>query len=103
MTTKSYASRHGRAIQGGGGHRDGCDRAPWSTHAGRKGEGCPGEQMIGCIKAISPCVKSASAKLFLDLHTVLAPSGGGAHAGYICTGRTRCILPPHVCFDESWS
>jgi len=31
--------------------------------------------MIGCIKAISPCVKSASAKLFLDLHTVLAPSG----------------------------
>ena len=33
------------------------------------------QQMIGCIKAISPCVKSASAKLFLDLHTVLAPSG----------------------------
>ena len=32
-------------------------------------------QMVGCIKAISPCVKSASAKLFLDLHTVLAPSG----------------------------
>ena len=31
--------------------------------------------MIGFIKAISPCVKSASAKLFLDLHTVLAPSG----------------------------
>jgi hypothetical protein len=32
--------------------------------------------MIGCIKAISPCVKSASAKLFLvDLHTVSAPSG----------------------------
>eukprot|EP00964_Phaeocystis_antarctica_P092459 scaffold59469_cov77-Phaeocystis_antarctica.AAC.1 len=31
--------------------------------------------MIGCIKVISPCVKSASAKLFLDLHTVLAPSG----------------------------
>ena len=30
------------------------------------------QQMIGCIKAISPCVKSASAKLFLDLHTVLA-------------------------------
>jgi hypothetical protein len=28
--------------------------------------------MIGCIKAISPCVKSASAKLFLDLS---APSG----------------------------
>ncbi len=33
------------------------------------------QQMIGCIKAISPCVKSASAKLFLDLHTVSAPSG----------------------------
>ena len=32
-------------------------------------------QMIGCIKAISPCVKSASAELFLGLHTVLAPSG----------------------------
>ena len=31
--------------------------------------------MIRCIKAISPCVKSASAKLFLGLHTVLAPSG----------------------------
>ena len=32
-------------------------------------------QMVGDIKAISPCVKSASAKLFLDLHTVSAPSG----------------------------
>ena len=31
--------------------------------------------MVGCIKAISPCLKSASAKLFLGLHTVLAPSG----------------------------
>ena len=31
--------------------------------------------MVGDIKAISPCVKSASAKLFLDLHTVLAPRG----------------------------
>ena len=31
--------------------------------------------MVGVIKAISPCVKSASAKLFLDLHTVSAPSG----------------------------
>ena len=31
--------------------------------------------MIGCIKAISPCVKSVSAKLFLDLHTMSAPSG----------------------------
>jgi hypothetical protein len=33
------------------------------------------QQMIGGTKAISPCVKSASAKLFLDLHTVSAPSG----------------------------
>ena len=33
------------------------------------------QQMIGCIKAISPCVKSASPKLFLDLHTMSAPSG----------------------------
>ena len=32
-------------------------------------------QMVGGIKAISPCVKSASPKLFLDLHTVSAPSG----------------------------
>ena len=31
--------------------------------------------MAGDIKAISPCVKSASAKLVLDLHTVSAPSG----------------------------
>ena len=31
--------------------------------------------MVGGIKAISPCVKSASAKLFLDLHTMSAPSG----------------------------
>ena len=31
--------------------------------------------MVGDIKAISPCVKSASAKLFLDLHTVVALSG----------------------------
>jgi hypothetical protein len=31
------------------------------------------QQMIRCIKAISPCVKSASAKLFPDLHTVCCP------------------------------
>jgi len=31
--------------------------------------------MVGCIKDISPCVKSASAKLFPDLHTMSAPSG----------------------------
>ena len=34
------------------------------------------QQMIGCITAISPCVKSASAELFPDLpHTMSAPSG----------------------------
>jgi hypothetical protein len=33
------------------------------------------QQMISCIKAISPCVKSASAELFPDLHTMSAPSG----------------------------
>jgi len=31
--------------------------------------------MIGCIKATSPCVKSASAELFPDLHSMSAPSG----------------------------
>ena len=31
--------------------------------------------MVGGTKAISPCVKSASKKLFLDLHTMSAPSG----------------------------
>ena len=31
--------------------------------------------MVGGTKAISPCVKSASPKLFLDLHTMSAPSG----------------------------
>ena len=33
------------------------------------------QQMIGCINATSPCLKSTSAKLLLDLHTVSAPSG----------------------------
>ena len=37
------------------------------------------QQMISCIKAISPCVKSASAELFPDLHTMSAPSGDHAH------------------------
>eukprot|EP00964_Phaeocystis_antarctica_P097781 scaffold63850_cov63-Phaeocystis_antarctica.AAC.1 len=37
--------------------------------------------MVGCIKAISPCVKSASAELFLGLHTVLAPSGEQRRTG----------------------
>ena len=31
--------------------------------------------MVGGTKAISPCVKSASAELFPDLHTMSAPSG----------------------------
>ena len=66
--------------------------------------------MIGCIKAISPCVKSASAKLFLDLHTVLAPSGeertlGAAaqveRAGRCCrrfdrNTQTRCGSVPNM-------
>ena len=44
------------------------------------------------IKAISPCVKSASAKLFLDLHTSKsAPSGedGARSVGGSRTGRAR--------------
>ena len=64
--------------------------------------------MIGCIKAISPCVKSASTKLFLDLHTVLAPSGEqrrtGAsaqveRAGWCCSRfdewHARVVWPCH--------
>ena len=48
------------------------------------------QQMVGGIKAISPCVKSASEKLFLDLHTVLAPSGEErAERVHSRTGRTR--------------
>jgi hypothetical protein len=31
--------------------------------------------MVSGTKAISPCVKSASARLFPDLHTMSAPSG----------------------------
>jgi len=31
--------------------------------------------MVGCIKASSPCVKSASAELFRNFHTMSAPSG----------------------------
>jgi len=73
--------------------------------------------MVVGTKAISPCVKSASAKLFLDLHTVSAPSGeerklgaaaqvertrgqccrrfdGGTHA---CCGRAAVVIlvPSH--------
>eukprot|EP00964_Phaeocystis_antarctica_P054038 scaffold31748_cov48-Phaeocystis_antarctica.AAC.1 len=56
--------------------------------------------MIGCTKAISPCVKSASAKLFLDLHTVLAPSGEertlGAGDGreVAVTGQPSAVCQP---------
>ena len=72
------------------------------------------QQMIGCIKAISPCVKSASAKLFLDLHTVLALSGeertrwihlhrsnalDGAAAA-LTVARTRGVAVP---LSWSWS
>ena len=47
-------------------------------------------QMVGCIKAISPCVKNASPKLFLDLHTMSAPSGEErAERVHSRTGRTR--------------
>ena len=70
--------------------------------------------MIGCIKAISPCVKSASAKLFPDLHTVSAPSGeertldtsaqvdnalDGAAAA-LTVARTRGVAVP---LSWSWS
>ena len=47
--------------------------------------------MIGCIKAISPCVKSVSAKLFLDLHTVLAPSGEERTLNRECS-RTEVVV-----------
>ena len=57
--------------------------------------------MIGFIKAISPCVKSASAKLFLDLHTVLAPSGeertlsasAQVERAALCFRRLSCAQP----------
>ena len=61
--------------------------------------------MVGDIKAIRPCVKSASAKLFLDLHTVSAPSGEERTLDYaffmlifVCKTRQRyhasSLLPP---------
>jgi len=57
--------------------------------------------MIGGTTAISPCVKSASAKLFLDLHTVSAPNGEertlGAAAqverAALCFRRLSCAQP----------
>ena len=54
------------------------DHAPGDVAAGAQagyGDCALTQQTIGCIKAISPCVKSASPKLFLDLHTMSAPSG----------------------------
>ena len=44
--------------------------------------------MIGCIKAISPCVKSASAKLFPDLHTM---SSGEEHARWMQPHRSNAL------------
>jgi len=46
--------------------------------------------MIDCITAISPCVKSASAKLFLDLHTMSAPSGEQRRTGAF-EGRSNAL------------
>jgi len=49
--------------------------------------------MIGCIKAISPCVKSASAELFLNLHTVrVGAEWRGAHVGQ---GAAAQVEPAH--------
>ena len=51
-------------------------------------------QMIGGTKVISPCVKSASPKLFLDLHTVLAPSGEQRRTGASAqVERATCSRP----------
>ena len=70
--------------------------------------------MVGGTKAISPCVKSASPKLFLDLHTMSAPSGeertlgtsaqveravDGAAAA-LTVARTRGVAVP---LSWSWS
>ena len=72
--------------------------------------------MIGCITAISPCVKSASAKLFPDLHTMLAPSGeertlGAAaqveRAAWCCganvTGTRRQVVGVFLTWTWTWS
>jgi len=48
--------------------------------------------MIGCIKATSPCVKSASAKLFLDLHTMSAPSGEERTLDAAAQVERRCAI-----------
>ena len=70
--------------------------------------------MVSGTKAISPCVKSASAKLFPDLHTVSAPSGEertlGAAAqverGYALDGAAAALTVAHtrgVAMPLSWS
>ena len=55
--------------------------------------------MIDCITAISPCVKSASAKLFLDLHTMstgaaaqVERAGGKARARMLYVGRLHAAI-----------
>jgi len=51
------------------------------------------QQMIGCIKAISTCVKSVSAELFPDLHTVSAPSGEERTPSASAQVGARCAMP----------
>ena len=75
--------------------------AHWKSVTNTRTDCALQQQMIGCIKAISPCVKSASAKLFLDLHTVLAPSGEERRTGAsaqveraaLCLRRLSCAQP----------
>ena len=58
------------------GHRFRCGVAPPENSVTNSRADCAlTQQMIGCIKAITPCVKSTSAKLLLALHTMSAPSG----------------------------
>jgi hypothetical protein len=74
------------------------------------------QQMIGCIKAISPCLKSTSAKLFLDLHTVRVGAewrgertlGAAAQVerGYALDGAAAALTVAHtrgVAMPLSWS
>ena len=74
------------------------------------------QQMIGCIKAISPCFKSTSAKLFLDLHTVRVGAewrgertlGAAAQVerGYALDGAAAALTVAHtrgVAMPLSWS
>eukprot|EP00964_Phaeocystis_antarctica_P025615 scaffold14415_cov56-Phaeocystis_antarctica.AAC.2 len=51
--------------------------------------------MVGCIKAISPPVcEERVGKAVPGLAHRVGAEWRGAHAGYICTGRTRCAMPP---------